>query len=122
MYGMNIPLDKKKYYTSGAEVYKRESDGSGTVLLHSTKGGVRSTVASLLNEEYYGNIEKKITMLHTTGEKLQEIITYAYNTLKPIIANGGQMSEDVYRIILQLSEMKKVMGNAEQVLRQKINN
>lgn len=122
MYGTNIPLDRKKYYSRGAEVYKRENDGSGTVLLHSTKGVIRNTVASLLNEEYYSSIEKRIKMLHTTSDKLQEIITYAYNTLKPIIANGGELSDDTYRIITQLSELRKAIGNAEQVLCEKIKN
>lgn len=112
------PLDRK-YYTTGAEVYRKKADGSSEVILHSTKSTVRNIALSLLNEEYYGALVKQIDMLQTTEQKLQELANASYKLLKPIIADGGELGEQVYRIVHALFEMSKEVGNAKQVLRQR---
>lgn len=120
----NNPLKerRKKYFASGAEVYKIERDGSEKQLIHSTKSTVRNTVVAVLNEEYYNGLNKRIDMLNTTSTKIQEAINYTYKTLKPVIANGGELGDNAYKIIIMLDTIKRALVNAEQVLRQKINN
>lgn len=111
---------RKKYFTVGDEVYKREKDGSEKQILHSTKSTVRNTAVALLNDEYYKSLKRRIETFEVVGKKIQETLNYSYQILKPVIADGGELGENAYKIIVMLSNIGKGLESAKQILCEKV--